>query len=145
MKTLDDWLDHAIAREQFAHDYYVAAIGRVPGEAAKSLLSRLADEETGHRTRLEAVKRKGDWANLGRGLKDPGADFAGDRAFVPLEGEVSPKEILSVAILHEDNARLFYQWFVEVYAGTELEDFFRKLVQEEQRHAELLAELEKTL
>ena len=142
--TLDGWLDHAIEREQFAHDYYVAAMDRVQRATIRELLRLLAAEELGHRGRLEAAKKNKDWAALGKGLKDPGADFAAGFRFVPLDDVATADDIVGVAILNEDNARRFYEWFVEVYMGTELEDFFRKLVREEQRHAELLADLEKT-
>ena len=142
-RTFDEWMDHAIQREQYAHDYYVAAMDRVQGVGVRELLRILAAEELGHRGRLEAVRKNQDWSALGKGLKDPGADFAAGFRFVPLDAVATAQEILGVAILNEDNARRFYEWFVEVYMGTELEDFFRKLAREEQRHAELLAELQK--
>ena len=142
--TLNDWLDHAIQREAYARDYYTKAIDIVGTDDAKAALKRLADEETGHKSRLEAIKKKGDFANLGKGLKEPGADFAGDRAFTPVKADSTPKELVNIAILNEENARLFYQWFEEVYLGTELEEFFRKLALEEKRHAEILTELEAT-
>lgn len=55
--SVTEALDFAIAREQEAHDFYVALSGRAANPAMAQALLEFAQEELGHKAKLQSVQQ----------------------------------------------------------------------------------------
>ncbi len=132
-ESMDVILDYAIAREIEANQFYTDLAAMMDNEAMKETFLDFAQEELGHKARLEAVRRgeyalsKSDRQVKGLGL----ADYL-------VESEPSPDmtypEALVLAMKKEKAAYRMYMDLAATVETAELVTMFRALAAEEAKH-----------
>jgi rubrerythrin len=130
--SIDETLEFAIAEEQAAADFYAGLAGRtdVPG-MSEALLS-FAQEEMGHKAKLEAVKAGVGMSPAARPVIDLKiADYVAD--VVP-DPQMSYRDTLIVAMKKEKAAFRLYTDLAAATADAEIRSLFLALAQEEARH-----------
>jgi rubrerythrin len=130
--SLDAILDHAIGMEQAAVDLYTKLADRAQTPAMRDVLLAIAQEERGHRAKLEAAKagrRPLDEVAPVRDLKI--ADYLSD---VTLSDRPSYADILVFAMKQEKQAFRLYTDLAERMADPATKHLFHALAQEEAKH-----------
>ncbi|TFF96817.1 ferritin [Candidatus Thorarchaeota archaeon] len=134
-ESFENLIALAIEREEEAYDFYSTAAENAESQAAKKLLKELAQQEVGHKEKLQAALEEdvcGTFSctleemkelSLGNYLKD-----------VPLKPSSSPQEILIVAIKREEGAFQFYKSLSELTDNPSHKVVFETLAKEEQSH-----------
>lgn len=140
--AIDEILDFAIGEEQLAADFYTRLATKTDRPAMKQVFSGFAQEELGHRAKLEAVKRSaasGGGSKLlavGEGEKVPDlkiADFLVD-VEPDAGGELDYQKALTIAMKKEKAAFRLYSDLAASAGNPELKTLFLGLAQEEARH-----------
>jgi rubrerythrin len=131
--SIEAVLDHAIAQEQAAVDLYLQLAERTKTETMRQIFRSFADEERGHRAKLEAVKAGKRPVLGGRGqvqdLKI--ADYVSD---VVLGDDPSYADILVFAMKQEKQAFRLYSDLAERTDDAQIKELFLGLAQEEAKH-----------
>jgi len=137
-ESLNAILIFAIRREHDARELYVMFRDMVKDPGAKTLLEDLANQELGHKNLLENALKGGNIERIG-GKKEIKDLHLGDYMVTEDVGpESSPQDVMLFAIKKEQEAYNIYHMLLGNYEGTELEELFSRLVQEELRHKETL-------
>jgi rubrerythrin len=137
-ESLNDVLTFAIRREHDARELYLMFRDMVKDPGAKALLEDLANQELGHKNLLENALKGGNIARIG-GKKEIKDLHLGDYMVTEEVGpESSPQDVMLFAIKKEQEAYNIYHMLLGNYEGTEVEELFSKLAQEELRHKETL-------
>ena len=137
-ESLNDVLTFAIRREHDARELYVMFKAMVKDPGAKALLEDLANQELGHRNLLENALKGGNIERIGgkKEIKDLHlSDYMVTEEVGP---ESSPQDVMLFAIKKEQEAYNIYHMLLGNYEGTEIEELFARLAQEELRHKETL-------
>lgn len=136
LQSPQEILQLAIQREIEARELYTHVARMVEDDQACALLQELADQEEGHRRRLEALLR-GD-APLDRltqrkeTIEDLGiTDFLQES---PLDEKASVQEILIVAGKREAGSHAFYRAMASIAQDMETANLFRYLAEQELEH-----------
>lgn len=126
-------LDFAIEREQEAHDFYQSLAGQVQRPAMPETLRQFAQEELGHRKKLEAVK--GGKLLLRRTHPVPDLRLADYLVDPPgaLEN-LDLQQILIVAMKREKASFRLYTDLAGAVEAPELRETFLALALEEAKH-----------
>jgi rubrerythrin len=124
-------LDFAISREKEAYLFYQSLAGVVKKPELAEAIRGLANEEEGHRIKLESVKA--GKATIGE--KEVGslniADYAAD---VGQDLNMSYVDLLALAMKKENLSYRLYTDIAELAERDDLRDLFLKLAQEEAGH-----------
>ena len=132
MNNLDEILDYAIAMEQKAVDLYTDIAEKARTEHNRQLFLAFADEERGHKVKLENVKKGkieiGSTAKV-QDLKI--ADYAND---VVIDAQSSYQDILMFAMKQEKQAYRLYTDLAARSDRPEIRDLFLALAHEEANH-----------
>ena len=137
-ESLKDVLTFAIRKEHDARELYLMFRDMVKDRAAKALLEDLANQELGHGNLLENAL-KSEKAERVRGKSHIEDLHLSDYMVAEDIGPDShPQEVMLFAIKKEQDSYSLYQTLLGNYEGTELEDLFSRLVNEELRHKETL-------
>lgn len=137
-ESLNAILIFAIRREHDARELYVMFRDMVKDPGAKTLLEDLANQELGHRNLLENALKGENIERIG-GKKEIKDLHLGDYMVSEDIGpESSPQDVMLFAIKKEQEAYNIYHMLLGNYEGTELEELFARLAQEELRHKETL-------
>lgn len=132
-QPIDAVLDHAIAMEQAAADLYLQLAERTKAETMREVFRAFAQEERGHKAKLEAVKQ-GKRLSLGPVATVPDlkiADYASD---VALSDDPSYADILIFAMKQEKQAFRLYSDLAEQAHDAQIRELFLGLAQEEAKH-----------
>jgi rubrerythrin len=133
-KTMDAALDFAIAREIESHDFYMDLASRMENDAMAEVFRGFADEEEGHRRKLERVKR-GEYEEVsetGEEVTDLKiADYVVD---VEPSPDMDYGDALVLAMKKEKAAFRLYNDLADNVRSTSLRDLFGMLAQEEAKH-----------
>ena len=131
-KTVDDVLDFAINAEQEAFDFYIDLAGRASTQAMKETFEQFANEEKGHKSKLERV-RSGQTVELSTekvfDLKI--GDYLVD---VEVTDKMNYQEALILAMKREKSAFKLYTDLSNLVKDQDIKELFRSLAQEELKH-----------
>ncbi len=132
MNSLDEILDYAIDMEQKAVDLYTEIAERAHNENNRIMFLSLADEERGHKAKLEMIKS----GKLVMGGEAPVqdlkiVDYAND---IELGEKPSYQDILLFAMKQEKQAYRMYIDLANCAGSVEVKELFLNLAQEEANH-----------
>lgn len=133
--TVEQALKVAIDAEIQAYTLYHDTSQKVSGAGTKTMLLELAQQEMGHRKKLENVVAKKDYAVLGKTIPRQSrgiAEFLADSD--ELEGNATTQQVMIFAIKKEERAFNFYTSLKNEFLETELENLFQGLAAEERGH-----------
>jgi len=133
VSSVGELLELAIAREIQAAEYLTKLAQQIVDPAARALVEQLAQEELGHKARLELeVMKEGLVAQtLGR-LIDVGEPEYGETFDIHPVSDV--RQILAMAIRKERRSFRFYVDLAGVVLEEELHEALVELAEEEARH-----------
>jgi rubrerythrin len=131
--SLEAVLDHAIAMEQAAVDLYLQLAGKVQNETMQQVFASFAQEERGHKAKLEAVKAgKRPVTGALEAVQDLRiADYVSD---VELGEDPSYADVLVFAMKREKQAFRLYSDLADRARDPEIRKLFLLLAQEEAKH-----------
>jgi rubrerythrin len=141
-------LNKGIMMEHNARTFYLDAAAKTKSTEGKKLLEWLADFETGHEARLTAKKNELASHPAMSGVHiEPLADYKVSETggSLRLLAEPSETDILKVAIENEKKAYTFFQKKVSFSENPTVENLFKEMAHEEERHIEILNEQLKSL
>lgn len=133
--TVEQALKVAIDAEIQAYNLYTNAAQKISGAGTKTMLTELAQQELGHRRKLEHVLAKKDFNVLGKSIPKESrgiAEFLADAEELPTNA--TTQQVMIFAIKKEERAFNFYSSLKDEFLGTELENLFNGLAAEEQGH-----------
>lgn len=139
--TVEQALKVAIDAEIQAYNLYTSAAQKIGGAGTKTMLTELAQQELGHRRKLEHVLAKKDYNVLGKSVPKESrgiAEFLADTEELP--ANATTQQVMIFAIKKEERAFNFYTTLKHQFLGTELENLFSGLAAEEQGHKVKLEE-----
>lgn len=133
----------AIEREVEAYDFYMQALKRAELSSSAKLLRELAEQELGHRKKLEAALKQGVCGTFACKTVAQFNKMDLDRylAAIPLTPSSSPQDVLIVAIKKEEAAHDFYKALSQLTADAPNRVVFDTLAGEELKHKERLQKL----
>lgn len=130
--SADDVLDFAISKEQEAHDFYVTLSAKAASPAMRQALLDFAQEELGHRAKLQAVKHGHQLLKAQAQVVDLKiGDYLVD---VSADEVTTYQQALVVAMKAEKAA---YRLYMDLAAGCTdpgLHELFLSLANEEAKH-----------
>lgn len=131
--STEEILDFAILNEEKAHAFYLELADAVNAPAIRETLLAFAQEELGHKARLEAVKRG---EVVGRFAPEKVADLkiADYLADVAPRPGLSFQEALIIAMKQERAAFKLYSDLAAAAADPQIARLFTGLAQEEAKH-----------
>ncbi len=132
LKTAEEILDFAIQKEQEAADFYNALAGKSELVHVKDIFQGFAQEEMGHKAKLETVK-------TGKRLLEAEKEIAdlqiGDHLMeMNLDATLGYQEALIVAMKAEKAAFKLYSDLASATNDAELKETLLGLAQEEAKH-----------
>lgn len=133
--TIKDALHIAISEEIKAYNTYKKISEQVANASAKSLLLELAAQEKGHQDFLEALIKQDNLSQLGESIPQQSlgiADFLAPAK--PLDTNASVQEVMVFAMGEEEKAAAFYTDMQHQFGGTDVEQVFKRLAEEERGH-----------
>ncbi len=132
MNNLEEILDYAIAMEQKAVDLYTDIAEKADTEHNRQLFLSFAQEERGHKIKLENVKLGKIEIGSTEKVQDLKiADYAND---VELSDDSSYQNILMFAMKQEKQAYRLYTDLAERADTEEIKELFLSLAHEEANH-----------
>jgi rubrerythrin len=130
-ESVEEVIDFAIARETESQDFYMKLAERMDNPKMQEVFEKFANEEMGHKMKLEAVKH----GQILLGQKDVMslgvADYVVD---VEAQPDMDYADALVLAMRKEKAAYRLYLDLAAVAEDEELTDMFLSLAQEEARH-----------
>lgn len=130
--SVDEVLDFAIGQEEEAANFYIELAGQVQREWMKAIFLGFADEEKGHKRKLEGVKQGKKLLSAEKKVLDL---KIGDYL---VEAPASPKmdyqAALVLAMKKEKKAFKMYTELSDMADDAELKILFASLAQEEAKH-----------
>ena len=130
--SVDAVLDFAITREQEAFDFYHTLARKTTDSAMVHMLTGFAEEEAGHKRRLEAVKEGETYLSARKEvLSLQISDYLVD---VEPKPDMSFQDTLVVAMKREKAAFQLYTDMAETMQDAKLSELFSSLAQEEAKH-----------
>ncbi len=132
LNNLEEILDYAIAMEQAAVDLYTKIAGNASTEHNRQLFLSFAQEERGHKIKLENVKTGKIVIGSTDKIQDLKiADYAND---VEITDNSSYQDILMFAMKQEKQAFRLYTDLADRSESDEIKNFFLALAHEEANH-----------
>ena len=131
IRSVDDLLNYAIARETEAHRFYTRLAQTVKNEGMREILEGFAADEAWHKEKLEAVKA----GELTIGDEEIGALGITDKLpEVKPTAEMNYIQALTFAMKKEKSAYTLYSNLAMVAQSKSLRQTLEKLAQEEAYH-----------
>jgi len=132
LNNLEEILDYAIAMEQAAVDLYTKIADNASTEHNRQLFLSFAQEERGHKIKLENVKTGKIVIGSTDKIQDLKiADYAND---VEITDNSSYQDILMFAMKQEKQAFRLYTDLADRSESDEIKNFFLALAHEEANH-----------
>ncbi|MBU0765985.1 MAG: ferritin family protein [Bacteroidetes bacterium] len=131
-KTIDDVLDFAITNEQRAYDFYSELAEKVSNPAMREAFRGFAEEETGHKEKLQHIKATKKFEISAAKIADLKiADYSVDVTASP---DMTYQEALTLAMKREKAAFRLYTNLAHLADNEEVRSTFLALAQEEAKH-----------
>ncbi len=131
-KNIDEILDFAIQNEQQAADFYEKLSKDAKETAMQETFAHFANEEKGHKFRLEKVKEDGVYETNQQDILD--LKISDYLVSVPSSGEMSYRDALVLAMKREKAAFRLYMKLAEMAPSADLKKLFKNLANEEAKH-----------
>jgi rubrerythrin len=130
--SVDDVLDFAIANERKAVDFYTEMAGKAQSPHVKRMFEENANEERGHKAKLEAVKAGKKLLSAEKKVLDLKiGDYLVD---VEAEADLDFQGALILAMKREKAAFRLYTDLAAQTEDAEVRELFLGLAQEEAKH-----------
>jgi rubrerythrin len=130
--NVEEILDFAIEREQEAHDFYVELAGKMDRPDMKQIFNQFAQEELGHKAKLQGVKEgKKLLSKPGKVLDLKIAEYL---VKPDTEGDLDYQQALILAMQKEKAAFRLYSDIAKNTDNEEMKQLFLALAQEEAKH-----------
>ena len=130
--VIEQVLDFAIEEEQAAADFYAQLAAQSKAPEMRDVFEGFAREEMGHKAKLEAVKRSGEFVPAAKQPVDLKiADYLAD---VEPSPNLDYRSALVVAMKKEKAAFRLYSDLAATAPNKALEQTFLALAQEEAKH-----------
>lgn len=130
--SIDEILAFAIKEEEKAAAFYKELAGRVEAPALSRGLEAFAEEELGHKAKLEKIRQGGKLTVADKAVMDL---KIGEYLVAPDPSpDMDYQEILIVAMKKEKEAFRMYSDLAGVTEDSDIRDLFLALAQEEARH-----------
>lgn len=130
-ENVQDILDFAIELEQNAVDFYEDLSGRSENEAMGQVFKQFANEERGHKARLQKIKASESYEFKNEKITD--LHIADYLVRVDISPTMTYKDALILAMKREKSAYRLYSDMVTI-APANLKKVFQNLAQEEAKH-----------
>jgi len=130
-ENVSDILDFAIDLEQNAVDFYTDLAGRSENEAMAEVFTQFANEEKGHKLRLQRIKANEAFEFKEEKVTD--LHIADYMIRIDISPTMSYKDALILAMKREKSAYKLYSDLVAI-APPSLQKVFQTLAQEEAKH-----------
>jgi len=132
--SVNELLDYAIGKEQEAHQFYMNLVERTDNSSFKELFKSIADEELGHKAKLQAVKEGKTLLSAEDKIADLKiADYTPEVDLAAAE-EFDFQKALLVAMHREKAAFKLYSYLAGITENPELAELLQGLANEEARH-----------
>lgn len=130
--SVEEILDFAIGEEENAVAFYTELAGRADHKYLSEVFMQFADEERGHKARLQAVKAGKSFKPAEKEVMDLKiSDYVAD---VSTDGVENFQDALVVAMKKEKAAFKLYSRLAEMVDGGDARNLFLSLAQEEAKH-----------
>jgi len=130
--SVDEILDFAMEKEQEAHDLYAGLAGQAKNPGMKAVFQEFAQEEAGHKKKLQAVKDGKKLMSSEEKILDLKiGDFLVD---VEVKPNLSYQEALILAMKAEKNAYKMYHSLAQAADDAGIKDLLLGLAAEEAKH-----------
>lgn len=130
--TVDEILDFAMNSEQKAVDFYTGLAAKVKNEEMKTVFLEFAQEEVGHKARIQKIKEERIFVLPKEKIADLKVSDYVDS--VEVREDMSYQEALIVAMNREKAAFNLYTRLAGKTEVPELKSLFLSLAQEESKH-----------
>jgi rubrerythrin len=130
-ENLGEILQFAISLEQMSYDFYINLSGRAGSDAMKRTLLDFAEEEKGHRQRLERILGVAEDVAISQINKEELDKYI---SAVPVPDNLSYEEAVKIAINKEHAAMMLYQILAKMTEDKPLRDVLELLAVEEAHH-----------
>jgi len=133
----------AIEREIEAYDFYTQAAKRAELSSSAKLLKEMAEQEVGHRRKLEAALKQGVCKTFAckNVVQFDKLDLDRYLAAIPLTSSSLPQDVLIVGIKKEEAAHDFYKSLSGLTTDAPNKAVFETLASEELKHKDRLQKL----
>ncbi|MFC1641959.1 ferritin family protein [Myxococcota bacterium] len=132
VNSFRELLDFAIDQEQQAFEFYTELADRMAGPHMRAALLEFAEQERGHKAKLEAVRSSGSVSFPTQPVGDLKiADYVTE---VQPHSQLDYREALVVAMHQEKAAYRLYHDLGRACDDSELKEMFRFLAREEAAH-----------
>jgi rubrerythrin len=132
LKTVEDILDFAIQKEQEAADFYTGLAAKMDRKNIKEVFLGFAEEEKGHKAKLESVKAGKRMMAAEQAVLD--LKIGDNLVEIELDGELLYQEALIVAMKAEKAAFRLYSSLAAATDDGGLKQILLGLAQEEAKH-----------
>jgi rubrerythrin len=132
-ESIDEILDFAIANEIEANQFYLELAAKMDVPAMKRVFEEFAQEEEGHRAKLEAVKR-GSWQLDGMKERIENMGLADYLVDIEPTADMSYADALVLAMKKEKAAYRLYIDLADRAEADDIKNLFLSLAAEEARH-----------
>ena len=130
--SVEEVLDFAIKNEQEAHDLYMDLADKVEHKAMKGVFKQFAQEELGHKAKLEHIKAGGELKPVEGKIQDLKiADYSVE---VQPHSGMTYQEALIIAMQAEKRAFMLYSDLANQTDDATIKELFLGLAQEEAKH-----------
>ena len=131
----DEIMEFAIAKEEQAIDFYTKAGTIMKRPRLQEMLSDLADQERGHKRRLEKL-RSGEEGDIPRHIvgEIPDLQIADVTETTEITADSDYQDLLTVAMKREEKAHNLYTLLASNSTESGLRKLFELLAQDEARH-----------
>jgi rubrerythrin len=130
--SADEILDFAIQREEEAYDFYIGMAGKIDRPEMQGLFRQFAEEERGHKAKLQGVKKGKTLLPAQKAVAD--LKIADYLVAEEPAGDMSYQKALVLAMKKEKAAFKIYNDLAASAPSSELRTLFQGLAQEEARH-----------
>ncbi len=131
-QIIDEILDFAMARERMAHDFYQHLAAHVTRPGMREVLLQFAEEEEGHRAKLQRVRQKR--AVLVSGGRVADLKLSDYLVEAEAEAELDYQDALILAMKREKASFRLYTDLAAMAEDDATRELFLALAQEEARH-----------
>jgi rubrerythrin len=150
MFSIREIIDMAIQLEKNAETFYRAALTEMSTPSLEPVLVCLADEERNHAEWFEKLKRVAEElearGQVGEISSEALKSLVGDQKFSLAEVDLSKiksvKELIALAMEHEEDTIIFYQMLQSFINDPETVKELDKIITEEEQHIKLLMKCE---
>lgn len=130
--TVNDILDVAIKSEESSYNFYKEMAAKAKNPATVKVLEKLSQDEKDHLDYLI-------WLKSGEPINEQvyfdGFEEAGD-----LNPDMTPKEVLAIAVQREGAAAKMYRQMAEIFKAYPDKNFiFERMAREEDQHGEAVS------